>query len=146
MILVIDDDEVDRQSLCRCVAAIGKTYAAADTGAAAPTLIDENQFECILLDYMLPDCNGVEFVDELRKRNVDTPVVVVSGMADDLSGILAIGVDDYVKKEEVTVEVIRICVKMVTEKHRKGREFREVVAATKAKIEEINRLLAERLN
>jgi two-component system, OmpR family, alkaline phosphatase synthesis response regulator PhoP len=65
-------------------------------------------FDLILLDVMLPRLNGFDVLRELRKRNVDTPVIMLTAkgqVVDKVVG-LKLGADDYVTKPFEMVELL----------------------------------------
>jgi len=60
----------------------------------------EEQFDAIVLDLMLPDCDGVELCRNLRRQGVETPIIVLTALAetaDKVEGLNA-GADDYLAK------------------------------------------------
>jgi two-component system, OmpR family, alkaline phosphatase synthesis response regulator PhoP len=65
-------------------------------------------FDLVLLDVMLPRINGFDVLRELRKRGVETPVIMLTAkgqVADKVSG-LKLGADDYVTKPFEMVELL----------------------------------------
>jgi DNA-binding response OmpR family regulator len=66
-------------------------------GTAAPDLIE---FDCLILDLMLPDIDGFEVLRTLRQAGHDLPVIVLTARTDDVDKIvgLELGADDYVGK------------------------------------------------
>ncbi|KWX88380.1 transcriptional regulator, partial [Paenibacillus riograndensis] len=79
----------------------------ASTGAAALSLLDSREPDIILLDVMLPDCNGFELCLELRKKT-NAPVLFLTSRAadyDKLTGF-AMGGDDYITKPFNSLEVV----------------------------------------
>lgn len=60
-------------------------------------------FDVILLDYYLPGRNGGEFLQNVRERGIDTPVICISVSQDYkiVQGLLQAGADNYVSKEEL---------------------------------------------
>jgi len=72
----------------------------ARNGTSALQLSEENSFDLILLDVMLPDLSGFDVVDRLRKRSQDTPVLMLTARdaLPDLVRGLDLGADDYLTK------------------------------------------------
>ncbi len=84
-IMVVEDDEVVRQNLARMLKAEGCQVFEAENGRVALDLLEEVEPSLILLDLIMPELDGFEFLTELRgmrlRRNI--PIVVVT--AADLS-------------------------------------------------------------
>jgi CheY-like chemotaxis protein len=83
--LVVEDDPDTRASLCRRLREEGWTVAEAENGRVALARLAEGPADLVLLDLMMPEMDGFEFLDELRRTEAGrrTPVVVVT--AADLS-------------------------------------------------------------
>ena len=74
----------------------------ASTGAAALRKLEAGGFDLVLLDYRMPDLNGLEVLQELRERGVRLPVVIVTGQGDEETAVqaLKLGAADYLIKRE----------------------------------------------
>jgi DNA-binding response OmpR family regulator len=73
---------------------------AAFDGLIAEKLINKNQYDCILLDVNIPGKNGYELTQEIRKKQIHTPVILVTAygeLEDKLQGFEG-GADDYITK------------------------------------------------
>ncbi|MCP4179497.1 MAG: diguanylate cyclase [bacterium] len=101
-ILIVDDDKVDRLILKKELLNIDKTLECYDAGSAvsALKLIQEHIFDCIILDYHLPETNGFEV---LFKFEEIAPVVMITGDKDDSLGLKAVkfGAQDFLPKENL---------------------------------------------
>ena len=80
----------------------GFDLTCAEDGVQALKLLENNQYDLILLDIMMPNMNGWETLKAIRKNPLthDTPVIMVTAVSDDqkmISG-LKIGADDYIVK------------------------------------------------
>jgi len=78
--LVFDDDPFHIELAHEVLSSTGaKLVSAASDGAAARKLLAESgPFNLLLLDLHMPDCDGVEFLDHLRKIDFRGAVVIVS--------------------------------------------------------------------
>jgi len=104
-ILIVDDDIVDRR-ICR--RALGRldpppTFVEAETAAQALDELARDHVDCVLLDFRLPDMDGLELLVQLNERNVEqrVPVVMLTG-ADDVSvavEAMRSGASNYVVKD-----------------------------------------------
>lgn len=67
----------------------------------ALNLLNERNFDLILLDLRMPDIDGIELVRLIKNKNIGIPVVIVTGKGDEQSAIeaLKLGVYDYVNKD-----------------------------------------------
>lgn len=99
LILLVEDDPGQRDTLTTVLAARGHRVATAATGAEALSLADSLRPDVILLDLGLPDIDGVELCRRLRLHH-HCPVIVVTADAveDRLVDVLEKGADDYVLK------------------------------------------------
>ncbi len=103
-ILVVDDDEVDCLSAKRTLAEtplpVKFEVETASTLAKGIEKLKQRQFDVTLFDLGLPDSNGLETVKNAVNAAGEIPVVVLTGWADDQTGILAInlGATDYLVK------------------------------------------------
>jgi signal transduction histidine kinase/CheY-like chemotaxis protein len=80
-ILVVEDDGPTREGLCRLLASLGYTAYAAVNGRSGLDWLNKHPTpSLILLDLMMPEMDGFEFLRELRKRPAlaDVPVIVVT--------------------------------------------------------------------
>ncbi|KAF1008147.1 MAG: Transcriptional activator protein CzcR [Luteibacter sp.] len=98
--LVIEDDEVTARDI---VAELGAHGLAADWVANGRDGLQRalaDGYDIITLDRMLPGMDGIDVVSELRKRSVETPVLMISALSDvdeRVRGLRA-GGDDYLTK------------------------------------------------
>ncbi len=98
-ILVVDDIPDNRELLCRLLSRQGHATAAASNGAEALAMIVKSQFDCILLDIMMPVMGGIETLSRLKDDETlrHVPVIVVSAI-DDIDNVvkcIELGAEDY---------------------------------------------------
>jgi adenylate cyclase len=79
-ILVVDDDDVSRRGLRTALEQAGWHVVEADNGQIALTRLAETRPNAILLDLMMPEMNGFEFLDEVRQREdwLNIPIIVIT--------------------------------------------------------------------
>lgn len=114
-ILIVDDSPEDRQAYRRLIQRGGEnvatfTFAETDSGEDGLELCRSERPDCVLLDYRLPDLDGLEFLDELRGRHeASIPVVMLTGHGDETIAVAAMkrGAADYVPKHQLTGERLR---------------------------------------
>ncbi|WP_273129460.1 response regulator transcription factor [Bacillus weihaiensis] len=98
-ILVVEDDPVLSDTIVESTKALYETVQAFD-GEEGLYLAEQNIFDIIILDVMLPHMNGYEILKELRAREIMTPVIFLTakdGIDDKIQG-LRLGADDYLVK------------------------------------------------
>ncbi len=84
-VLVIDDSEPTRNLVSRLLSAAGWTVASAENGRAAINQIERARPDLILLDLMMPDVDGIEFLEILRKNEEWRLIPVILITAKDLT-------------------------------------------------------------
>lgn len=97
-LLIIEDDKSIAKGIKMALAAYGDIDCAYD-GAEGLALAESNIYDCIVLDIMLPEINGFEVLNRIRKSSV-TPVLMLTarGLVDDKVRALKGGADDYLVK------------------------------------------------
>ena len=100
IVLIVDDDEDVRKMLFKVVKSNGIEADTAASGEQALTLITEKCYDLILLDVNMGGMDGFEVVETIRKRGLQTPIIIVSGRKEDYDTLygLDIGADDYITK------------------------------------------------
>lgn len=78
LVLVVDDDPDIRDSLEDILRADGYEAAVAGSGAEALRILSECRVGLVLLDFMMPVMDGREVVEEMRRRRIDVPVILLS--------------------------------------------------------------------
>ena len=101
-VLVVDDNEVNRDLLARRVRRQGHTVTLAGDGVEALELIQSQPFDLVLLDIMMPRMNGYQVLEHLKSdpnlRHI--PVIVISAV-DDINSVvecIELGAEDYLPK------------------------------------------------
>ena len=84
-VLIIDDDDLFRETLTENLSAAGLiTIGFAEPPGALHHLTDAHTPDIILLDWRMPDMSGLEVLAELRRRNIATPVVFLTVLGDQI--------------------------------------------------------------
>lgn len=108
LLLLVDDDEVDREMIIRSLRSLNAIVKEAKNCQEALEQAPKEEFNLILLDYLLPDGNGLELVPKLRKLGVLTPIILVTGFGTDdlVVDTQKAGLLDYVPKSNITPEFL----------------------------------------
>jgi two-component system cell cycle sensor histidine kinase/response regulator CckA len=126
-ILIVEDDPGVANLEQRQLERAGYPVLTAVTGQEAMSIINQKDVALILLDYMLPDQNGLEFYGQLRKSGRDLPVIVVTAMSDQSTIIesLRASVRDFVHKSVEYLEYLPTAVARVLEQVHTERRLAE---------------------
>ncbi|PMC35442.1 DNA-binding response regulator [Bacillus sp. UMB0899] len=98
-LLIIEDDKYLSETIKETTQEMFEAEQAFD-GEEGLYLAEQNIFDCIILDIMLPNMNGYEVLQELRKKQIKTPVIMLTakdGIDDKIQGF-KVGADDYIVK------------------------------------------------
>lgn len=101
-ILVVDDNEMNRDLLSRRLSKKGFQVAVADSGEAALDWLESNACDLVLLDIMMPGLSGIDVLVRLRETlNVsELPIIMATAKGEqaDIVDALRRGANDYVTK------------------------------------------------
>ena len=78
LVLVVDDNEINRLILSRAVEAFGASVRTAENGLEALDKIREEPFNLVFMDIAMPVLDGVEATKQARAQGHDVPVVAVT--------------------------------------------------------------------
>ena len=119
-VLAIEDDEIVQKALERSLKLYGFDACLAKDGLSGLKLSQEKKPELILLDWMMPDTDGLEILSELKhdEKTENIPVFMLTdrGMISDLDQAFEIGADAYITKPLDLMQIGKI-VKAKWEKH-----------------------------
>ncbi len=108
-ILIVDDDAFVRTSYRRFLESDNEysyTFSEVDTCSGAIKKCLHAEYDCILLDYQLPDMNGFNFIECMKKQSkLDNMVIVmITGVGNEDLAVNAMknGVQDYIVKEDLS--------------------------------------------
>ncbi|GAC1537438.1 MAG: hypothetical protein NVS2B7_07750 [Herpetosiphon sp.] len=101
-LLVVDDNPMNVDMLCRRLEKRGFTVQGAESGQQALQLLEQQRFDLILLDIMMPGIDGLEVLRQVRQMSseADLPVIMVTAKdaSEDVVVALELGANDYVTK------------------------------------------------
>ena len=97
-ILLIEDDSKTADSVEMILRAEGHDCDIADSGKIALDLARAAEYDLILLDIGLPDMDGYDVLNHMRRAGVTTPVIIQSGLVLLKSKIKDLGVEDCLAK------------------------------------------------
>lgn len=99
-ILLIEDEKELARALAQMLIKDGYDVDAVHDGADGLSFASSGMYDIILLDVIMPKMNGFEVLCEIRRRKLDTPVIMLTALADESNKIQGLdnGADDYVSK------------------------------------------------
>ena len=101
-LLVVDDNEDNRDLLARRLQRKGYDVVTAEDGHQALDIIAAEEFDLILLDIMMPGLSGLEVLEKLREEHspAELPILMATAKSDsqDMVQALEIGANDYITK------------------------------------------------
>lgn len=102
-LLVVDDNEDNRYTLTRRLKRLGYTnFTTAECGREALDLIEQQPFDLVLLDVMMPEMNGYEVLEHLHQQGklAGLPVIMISALTemDSIVRCIELGAEDYLPK------------------------------------------------
>lgn len=119
-LLIVDDEERIRRLLNMYLTREGYEVEEAVDGADALEKALANNYECILLDLMMPEKDGLEVLAELREKKIMTPIMMLTAKGEESDRVTGFesGADDYIVKpfspREVVLRVKAILRRSVT--------------------------------
>lgn len=98
-ILIVEDEARLREVVCDYFRSRGDTPFEAENGLRALELIEDAEFDAVLLDIMMPELDGLSVCRALRRDN-DVPIILLTALSDEEDKLLGyeLGADDYVTK------------------------------------------------
>jgi signal transduction histidine kinase len=104
-VLLVEDEPADAELTLRALRQAGfeAREDIAQTAEQFRDLVRRNSYDVVLADYKLPNWNGMESVELLRREGLDIPVILVSGALGELTAVDCIkqGAADYVLKDHL---------------------------------------------
>lgn len=99
-ILLVEDEPNLVQGICECLQTEAFEVMLASSLKAARDFYEKHKFDLVLLDWMLPDGQGIDLLKEIRQSDTRTPIVLLtarSHLVDKVIG-LELGAQDYITK------------------------------------------------
>lgn len=116
-VMLVEDSEVDRTVYRRYLqtdAEYEYSFIEVETGEEALEIYSQSQPDIVLLDYLLPDMNGLEYLAQWQQEYGDRlcPVVVLTGQGDENIAVhfIKLGAADYLVKSQITAEKLKLVV------------------------------------
>ncbi len=107
-ILVVDDEEIVHASLKRILSKVGHHVQAVFSAREGLDLLDNQPFDLVIVDLMMPEMNGIQFLETLATRALGQSVIMVTGYPTISTAVkaLRLGALDYVAKPFTRKELL----------------------------------------
>lgn len=115
-ILIVEDEENLHESLKLNLKLEGYTTSSAFNGSQALKAVEEEYFDLIIMDIMLPEIDGISVTESIRVQQNDVPILILSAKNSGADKILGLkkGADDYLTKPFNLEELLLRVSKLVT--------------------------------
>ena len=142
-ILIIDDDKVDRSSLKRDLknTHLVSKIVEAETGHEGIERFKEESFDCVLLDYYLPDIEGVEVLQKLISIGGEFIIIIaITGTANETmpERMIGAGASDYMIKDEIDTRILERVLRYALKQKKLKEKFEKEITELTKKLEESN--------
>jgi len=101
-ILVVEDNTINQQVIQKTIESEGLVVAIANNGQEAVNMVDSARFDAVLMDMQMPEMDGMEATQLIRKKPQHDDLPIISMTAHAMSGVreqlLAAGMNDYITK------------------------------------------------
>jgi CheY-like chemotaxis protein len=149
LVLVVDDNPLNREMLGRRLGQKGYAIEEACDGSEALAKIEEKPYDLILLDIMMPGLSGTEVLARIREKHSlsDLPVIMATAKdsAEDVLDSLKKGANDYVTKPlDFPIVLARVEVQLAYKRAKEeAQKLAKDLSASNRRLEEVQRRLVE---
>lgn len=142
-VLIIDDDEVDRLTIRRHLDRSHFQVKLFETQNASEAIafLKDYTFNCIFLDYRLPDADGITLVRQLRLEGFYLPIIVLTGQGDEQTAVelMKAGASDYLSKTRLSPDILSSLIRNALNVYRAEQRIR----ATQQQLRKTNLILRQ---
>lgn len=113
-ILVVDDEQLIREVIREYIENEGYSCSEADSGKKAIECVENNDYDLIIMDIMMPGMDGYSAVKEVKQIK-DIPIIMLSARVEEIDKLqgFSLGIDDYVTKpfspKELVARIKAVC-------------------------------------
>ncbi len=148
-VLLVEDDAIDKliveRILAKCFRSIEFVTDSAGSLSEAIEGLNIGKYDVVLLDLMLPDSEGLETVRRIKKINSHIPIVVLTGLDDEQTGLSAIktGAMDYLIKSQISDNMLVRTIRYAIERKRMQLALEEAHDKLEMQVEKRTRKLSK---
>ncbi len=139
-VLLIEDEPDVRESYIDMLIMLGYEVDSADNGVSGLEKLQKSKFDIVITDLNMPVMNGLETLRHIKKKDIDTEVIVVTGFAtiENAIGAMKQGAFDYITKP-VSMEHVKIVLNKCMQRIQARRENKKLKTLN-AQLSELNEL------
>jgi DNA-binding response OmpR family regulator len=119
-VLIVDDEDSFRLSLEMALKMSDKfSVRSCGSGEAAIEFMKNQQFDAVLLDYKMEDMSGLEVLQWMHDQEIQTPTIMITAAGSEAVAVEAmkLGVYDYLRKDQLDIDRLRMAIKSVCERY-----------------------------
>ena len=115
--MIVDDERAIRNSLSEILSDEGYNVEVAEDGPTAIEMAEKERYDVIFCDIKMPNMEGTEVLEKLRKDGIDSAIIMISGHGDIETAVECIkkGAFDFIQKP-LDLNRILITIKNATER------------------------------
>src|SRR5438270_8287386 len=142
-ILIVDDEQLMCWALTEALRSWSYASVEASTGAAALAVFDTEQPSAVLLDINLPDGSGLDVLREIKRRQPDAVVIMITAnvLVDDTIAALRGGAYDFIGKP-ISLDELQVTIRNGIEAQRLRREV-SIIRRERAQQFSFNQIIGE---
>ena len=130
-ILIVDDEFLIRNVIKEYLKLNNISFDEAEDGLKAVELVNNNKYDCIIMDIMMPNLDGYNAIKEIKKIS-DSKIIVLSARTEEIDKLQGfdLGIDDYVTKpfspKELIARIKAVCKRSINNINVPGIEINEL--------------------
>ncbi len=148
-VLVVDDNRINLKVFKALLKETQMQITEAESGRACLKLLEEQEYDLIFLDHMMPEMDGIETFHEMKKRKLceDVPVIMLTANAlvGDREKYLAEGFDDFLTKPIIPEKLDRVMMQHLPEEKVVASQAAQVATEQEMDPDEVLNVLAKKL-
>lgn len=115
-VLLVDDEEIIQIGIKKFFTPLGIQTVSAGSLQQARDMVEKELYDAIILDVKLPDGISLDFIQEIIKKGISTPVIVISGIADVATAVKAmrLGAANFITKS-IDIDVLGLSIQKCLE-------------------------------
>jgi two-component system response regulator AtoC len=138
-ILIIDDEAGMREGLQKTLAIEGYSVHTAASGRSGLEMIDKDHFDLALIDYKLPDLDGIQIIKQIDTDKLYTVMITAFASVENAVNAMKMGASDYLRKPFNNQDIIDIAERYYRKKNRSAdgkKKMQEDTCIYKSKVME----------